>query len=162
MSNIYLAFVKLANCWKPFTIIKSYFILDVWLGTNSYNYDFFSHELIMWKVTEPDFWILDLEIFTKRSPNYPKIRHFDIFLKNGCNNFLGFWLEVTKYDLQFAWSLYFRKISNLEIFDLEIVRKLAKMRFLANFLTLQHWQFTGPVNVFFFSLAIFFLVTMFA
>ena len=49
MSSIYLAFVKLANCWKPLTIIKNYFMLDVLLGTNSYNYDFFFHELIMWK-----------------------------------------------------------------------------------------------------------------
>ena len=56
------------------------------------------------KVIEPDFLKknLDLEIFGKRSPNYPKIRHFDIFLKNSSNNFFGFWSEVsTKYDLQF-------------------------------------------------------------
>ena len=49
MPNICLAFVKLANCWKLLTIMKNYFILDVWLGTNSYNYDFFFHKLIMWK-----------------------------------------------------------------------------------------------------------------
>ena len=46
--------------------------------------------------------ILYLEIFAKKAPNYPKIRHFDIFLKNGSNHFFGFWPEVsTKYDLQF-------------------------------------------------------------
>ena len=53
------------------------------------------------KATKPDFWkkILDLQIFTKKSPNQPKIRDFDIFLKNGCNDFFGFWLEVSaKYD----------------------------------------------------------------
>ena len=37
--------------------------------------------------------ILNLEIFVKRSPSYPKIRHFDIFLKNGSNDVFGFWPE---------------------------------------------------------------------
>ena len=50
--------------------------------------------------------------------------NFDIFLKNGYSDFFGFWPEVsTKYDLQFKWNLFFRNISNLEIFDLEIVKK---------------------------------------
>ena len=63
----------------------------------------------------------------------------DIFLKNGSNDFFGFWPEVsTKYDLQFEWNLFFRKICNLEIFDLEIVKKLLKLRFLAIFSTLHH------------------------
>ena len=61
----------------------------------------------------------------------------DIFLKNGSNDFFGFWPEVsTKYDLQFEWNLFFRKISYLEIFDLEIVKKMPKLRFLAIFSTL--------------------------
>ena len=38
--------------------------------------------------------ILDLEIFAKRSPNEPKIRHFDIFLKNGPKMFLVFGLKL--------------------------------------------------------------------
>ena len=43
--------------------------------------------------SQPDFLkkIIDLEIFAKKSPNYPKIRHFDTFLKNGSNDFFGFW-----------------------------------------------------------------------
>ena len=48
----------------------------------------------------------------------------DIFLKNSSNDFFGFWSEVsTKYDLQFERNLFFRKIFNLETFDLEIVKK---------------------------------------
>ena len=67
--------------------------------------------------------ILDLEIFVKTAPNYPEMRHFDIFVKNGSNNFFGFWPEVsTKYDLQFEWNLFFRKICYLEIFDLEVIK----------------------------------------
>ena len=46
--------------------------------------------------------VFDSEIFVKRSTNQPKIRHFNIFLKNGSNNFLDFWPEVSiKCDLQF-------------------------------------------------------------
>ena len=41
-------------------------------------------------------------MFVKKSPNLPKIRHFDSFLKNGSNDFFGFCPEVgTKYNLQF-------------------------------------------------------------
>ena len=41
-------------------------------------------------------------MFAKWSPNQPKIRHVDIFLKNGSNDVFGYWPEVsTKYDLQF-------------------------------------------------------------
>ena len=57
-----------------------------------------------------------------------------IFLKNGFNDFFGFRPEVsTKYDLQFEWNLFFRKISNWEIFDLEIVKKMPKLRLMAIF-----------------------------
>ena len=81
------------------------------------------------KVTEPDFW--------KKIIDLPKIKHFGIFLKK--NFFFDFWPEVsTKYDLQFEWNLFFRKICNLEIFDLEIVKKLSKLRFLAIFSILHH------------------------
>ena len=46
--------------------------------------------------------ILDLEIFTKMSPSYPKIRHFDIFLKNGSNDVFDFWPEFSnKYEMNF-------------------------------------------------------------
>ena len=45
----------------------------------------------------------------------------------------------TKYDFQFEGKLFFRKIRNLEIFDLKIVKKLPKLRFLAIFLTLDHY-----------------------
>ena len=63
----------------------------------------------------------------------------DIFLKNGCNDFFGFWPEVgTKYEFQFKWNLFFRKNCNFEIFGLEIVKKLPKLRFFAIFSTLHH------------------------
>ena len=90
------------------------------------------------KVSEPDFWkkFLIWRYSRKGIQITPK-SETDIFLKNGSSSFFGFWPEVsTKYDLQFAWNLFFRKICSLEIFDLEIVKKLAKLRFLAIFLTL--------------------------
>ena len=35
---------------------------------------------------------------------------FAIFLKNGFNDYFGFWPEVsTKYDLRFEWNLFFRR-----------------------------------------------------
>ena len=62
------------------------------------------------------------------------------FFKNGSNDFLGFWPEVnTKYDHQFEWNLFLRKFCNVDLFDLEIVKKkLPQLRFLAIFLTLRH------------------------
>ena len=63
----------------------------------------------------------------------------DIFVKNGSNDFVGFWPEVSnKYDLQFERNLFFRKPCNLEIFDLKIVKILPKLRFLAIFSTLHY------------------------
>ena len=58
---------------------------------------------------------LDLEIFAKRSQISPK-SDTDIFLKNGFNNFFGFWPEVsTKYDLQFERNLFFNsKLNEME------------------------------------------------
>ena len=95
------------------------------------------------KVIEPDFWkkFLIWRYSRKGLQISPK-SDTDIFLKNGSNDFFGFWPEVsTKYDLQFEWNLFFRKICNLEIFDLEIVRKLPKLGFWAIFPTL-HYQFS--------------------
>ena len=88
-------------------------------------------------VTEPDFEKnCSLEIFAKRSAIQPKIRHFDIFLKNGCNDFFGFWPEFSaKYDLQFEWNQFFWKICYLEI---SWNRQNSVL------------QFAGPVNVFLF------------
>ena len=114
--------------------------------------------------------ILDLEIFAKRSPNEPKIRHFDIFLKNGSNDFFGFWPKVsTKYDLQSKWNLFFRKNCNLEMFRNR--QKIAQIEIFGHFLYFvslffldfahnDRWawslvvflQFIGPVNVFLFQL----------
>ena len=65
------------------------------------------------KVTEPDFWkkFLIWRYSRKGFQIWPEIRHFDIFLKNGSNNFFLFWPEVsTKYNLQFEWNLFLRKI----------------------------------------------------
>ena len=92
------------------------------------------------EITEPDFWkkILIWRYSEKSLQSSPK-SDTDIFLKNGYNTFFGFWLEVsTKYDLQFDWNLFFRKICNFEIFGLEIVKKLPKLRFLVIFSTLHH------------------------
>ena len=51
----------------------------------------------------------------------------EIFLKNGSNDFFGFWPEVsTKYDLQFEWNLFFRKIQNRQ--------KIAQIELFGNFL----------------------------
>ena len=80
------------------------------------------------KVTKPDFWkkFLIWKYSRKGLQISPK-SDTDIFLKNGSNDVFGFWPEVsTKYDL------------NLEIFDLEIVKKLSKLRFLTIFSTLHH------------------------
>ena len=61
------------------------------------------------------------------------------FSKTALTIFFGFWSELsTKYDLQFESKLFFRKACNLEMFDLEVVKKLPKLRFLAIFSTLHH------------------------
>ena len=76
------------------------------------------------KVTEPDFWkkFLIWRYSRKGIQISPK-PDTDIFLKNGSNDFFGFWPEVSsKYDLQFEWNIFFRKIYNSEIFGLEIVK----------------------------------------
>ena len=84
------------------------------------------------KVTEPDFWKKFLIWRYSR-------KSLQISPKSDTDIFSHFWPEVsTKYDLQFEWNLFFRKICNLEIFDLEIVKKLPKLRFLAIFSTLHH------------------------
>ena len=60
------------------------------------------------KVTEPDFWknVLIWRYSRKGLQISPK-SDTDIFLRNGCNDFLGFWPEVsTKYDLHFEWNLF--------------------------------------------------------
>ena len=96
------------------------------------------------KVTEPNFWkkIIDLEIFAKGLQISPKSDTLIFFSKTALTIFLVFGLKLvlnmTKYDLQFEWNLLFRKNCNLEIFDLEIVKKLPKLRFLVIFSTLHH------------------------
>ena len=134
----------------------------VFLGKRSKDFsDFFG-----WKVTEPNFWqkfsILDLEIFQKRSPNWAKIRKFDIFLKNGSNNFFGFWLEVsTKYETIFQKNLQFGDIwpqnclknSQIEVFGhFHHFASLVFLDFVHNdtlgWCLVVFLQFIGPVNVF--------------
>ena len=85
------------------------------------------------KVAEPDFWKKfliwrysrkDLKIIQKSDT--------DIFLKNGSSDFLVFGLKL-------VLNMTFKKMCNLEIFDLEIVKKeLPKLRFLAIVSTLHH------------------------
>ena len=83
------------------------------------------------KVTEPDF--RKKFLIWRYSRKGLKISPKFLF-KNGSNDFFGIWPEIsTKYDLQFEWNLVFRKVYKLEMFDLEIVQKLPKLRFLAIF-----------------------------
>ena len=66
------------------------------------------------KVTEPGFWkkFLIWRYLQKGHQISPKSDIILVFLKNGSNDFFGFWPEVsTKYDLQFKWNLFFRKIA---------------------------------------------------
>ena len=108
------------------------------------------------KVTEPDFW--------KISPKSDTLIFFS-------KTVLTIFFYLTKYDLQFEWHLFSRKICNLEIFDLEIVKKISHNKVFGHFLDFgllvfldfphNDWwawcldvflQFAGPVNVFLFAL----------
>ena len=124
------------------------------------------------KATEPDFWkrFLICKYSRKGLQISPKSDIFDIFLKNSCNCFFGFWPEVsTKYNLHFETNLFFRKICNLDISDLEIGNKIPQIEVFGHFLDFaslvflyfahnDRWawylvvflQFAGPVNVFLF------------
>ena len=63
-------------------------------------------------------------------PDRQKIAQIEVY---------GHFLNFTTLDfLEFEWNLFFRKICNLEIFDVEIVKKLPKLRFFAIFLTLHY------------------------
>ena len=93
------------------------------------------------KVTESDFWE---KFFTWRYSRKgfqisPKSDTFMFFSKTARTTFFCFWPEVsTKYYLQFEWNVFFTEICNLELFDLKIVEKLSKLRFLVIFWTLHH------------------------
>ena len=88
------------------------------------------------RIFEKNYWFGDIR---KKISKLTQNKTLDVFLRNGSNDVFGFWPEVsTKYDLQFEWNLFFRKICNLEIYDLEIVKKLSKLRFLAILSTLHH------------------------
>ena len=84
--------------------------------------------------------ILDLEMFAKRSPSQPKNQTLIFFSKTALKIFLVFGLKL---ELNMTFNLnetyFFGKICNLEIFDLEITKKLAKLRFLAIFSTLGYF-----------------------
>ena len=112
------------------------------------------------KVTEPK-KNLDLEIFAKSSANWPKIKHFDIFLKTGSNSFIGFWPSISG-KLIFQKNLLFRdiwpqnrqKIAQIVVFG-HFVINFASLVFL-DFEHNDRWawclavflQFAGSVNVF--------------
>ena len=93
------------------------------------------------KVTESDFWE---KFFTWRYSRKgfqisPKSDTFMFFSKTARTTFFCFWPEVsTKYYLQFEWNIFFTEIYNLKLFDLKIVKKLSKLRFLVIFWTLHH------------------------
>ena len=86
------------------------------------------------RIFEKNSWFGDIhEKVSKLAQNQTQ----KTFLKNASNKFFGFWSEVsTKYNLQFEWNLFFRKICNFEKFDLKIVKKLPKLRLFAIFSTL--------------------------
>ena len=85
------------------------------------------------KVAKPDFWKIFLiwRYSRKGLQISPKSDTLIFFSKTAVVTFMGF-------GLQSEWNLFFRKYSNLEIFDYEIVKKLPKLRFLAIFPTLHH------------------------
>ena len=86
-------------------------------------------------IFEKKSWFGDIyEKVSKLSQNQTLI----FFSKTALTVFFGFWPVSTKYHVQFEWNLFFRKICNFEIFDLEIVKKLLKLRFFTIFLTLHH------------------------
>ena len=93
------------------------------------------------KVIEPHFWkkFLIWRYSRKRRQISAKSDILIFFSKTAVKNFFSFWPEVsTKHEFQFEWSLFSRKNYNLEIFVLEIVKKLPKLRFLAIFATSHH------------------------
>ena len=93
------------------------------------------------KVTEPDFWkkLLIWRYLRKGLQVSPKSDTLIFFSKTALTTFFCFWPQVSsKYKLHLEWNLFFRKICNLEIFDLEIVKKLPILRFLAISSTLHH------------------------
>ena len=64
------------------------------------------------------------------------------FSKTDLRMFLVFGQKVVlNMNFNLSETYFFRKICNLEIVDLEIVKKLPKLRFLAIFSTLHHWFF---------------------
>ena len=82
------------------------------------------------KVTEPDFWkkFLILRYLRKDLQISPKSDTLIFFSKVALTTFLVFGLTlVLNKDLQFEWSLFFRKTFNLEILDHDIVKKLPKL-----------------------------------
>ena len=93
------------------------------------------------KVIEPHFWkkFLIWRYSRKRRQISAKSDILIFFSKTAVKNFFSFWPDVsTKYEFQFEWNLFSRKNYNLEIFVLEIVKKLPKLRFLAIFATSHH------------------------
>ena len=87
------------------------------------------------KVTELDFWkkILIWRYSQKGLQISPKSETLIFFSKTAQTIFLVFEVS-TKHDLQLEWNLFFRKICNLEIFDLEIFKINAQIDVFGHFL----------------------------
>ena len=83
------------------------------------------------KVTEPYFWKQLIWRYSWKGLQISKKSDTLIF-------FSKMVLLIFLVYLQFVWNLFFRKIFNLEIFNLETIQKLAKLRFLVIFSTLHH------------------------
>ena len=88
------------------------------------------------KVTERDFWkkFLSLKYSRKDLQLTPKSDSLIFFSKTALTIFLVFRLKLILNITKTIW----KKNCNLEIFNLEIVKKLSKLRFLAIFSTLHH------------------------
>ena len=88
------------------------------------------------KVTEPDFWkkFLIWRYLQKGHQISPKSDIILVFLKNGSNDFFGFWPEVsTKYDLQLNETYFSEKLQFGDIWPWNH-QKIAQIEVLGHFL----------------------------
>ena len=93
------------------------------------------------KVTEPDFWkkFLIWRYSRKGLQISPKSDTFIFFSKTALMIFLVFGVKlVLNMTFNLNETFFPEKIYNLKIFDLEIVKKLPKLMFVAIFWTLHH------------------------
>ena len=93
------------------------------------------------KVTEPDFWkkFLIWRYLRKDLQISPKSDTLIFFSKTAATMFLIFGLKLLlNVTFNLSETYFSKKVCDLEIFDLEVVKKLPRLRFLAIFSTLHH------------------------